>query len=172
MIGESDCLSCHRVDVKSIGPSYIEVAKKYKGDLKGQGIIADRIINGSVGLWGEHAMSAHPNLSKRDAALMIDYIMSLNDPQTAPKTIPLAGNYTPQTPKDARGKGAYLLRAAYTDKGTEKSEAIIDEAIVAFDELIAQVNVRDVEDRKLHLKSVSKALEDKANELVEKLNKL
>lgn len=69
-------------------------------------------------------------------------------------------------------EGVYVWEYENTDKGTEKSEAIIDEAIVAFDELIAQVNVRDVEDRKLHLKSVSKALEDKANELVEKLNKL
>ncbi len=131
LIAESDCLSCHRIDVKSIGPSYMEVAKKYKGDKKGQTIIADRIINGSVGLWGEHAMSAHPNLSKRDATLMIDYIMSLNDPQTVPKTIPLAGDYTPQTPKGARGKGAYLLRAAYTDKGTANLEALTAEKIVA-----------------------------------------
>ncbi|MEL6944773.1 MAG: c-type cytochrome [Bacteroidota bacterium] len=131
LIDKSDCLSCHRVDVKSIGPSYIQVAEKYKNDPKGQAIIADRIINGSVGVWGEHAMSAHPNLSKKDAELMIEYIMSLNEPQAAPPSYPLAGILTTQAPKGTDGKGGYLLRAAYTDKGTDKLEAISSEKIIA-----------------------------------------
>ncbi len=131
LIDGSDCLSCHRVDVKSIGPSYMEVAKKYKGDPKGQAIIADRIINGSVGYWGEHAMSAHPNLSKRDAAAMIEYIMSLNEPQATPEAIPLSGTYTTKAPKGTEGKGSYLFRVAYTDKGTDKVEALTAQKIVA-----------------------------------------
>ena len=131
LIDESDCLSCHRVDVKSIGPSYVEVAKKYKGDPKGQAIIADRIINGSVGYWGEHAMSAHPNLSKRDAKRMVDYIMGLNEPQSTPKALPLSGNFQTAAPKGTDGKGAYLLRVAYTDKGTSKLEGLTTEKIVA-----------------------------------------
>jgi len=131
LIDESDCLSCHRVDVKSIGPSYIEVAKRYKNDPKGQKVIAKRIINGSVGIWGEHGMSAHPNLSERDAALMIEYIMSLNNPQTAPKVLPLAGTFKTEVPKGTNGKGGYLLRVAYTDKGTDKLESLTSEKIIA-----------------------------------------
>ena len=131
LIDDSDCLSCHRVDVKSIGPSYLEVAKKYKNDPKGQVTIAKRIINGSVGYWGEHAMSAHPNLSEKDAALMIEYIMSLNNPQTAPEALPLAGSFKTKMPKGTDGKGGYLLRVAYTDKGTDKLESLTSERIIA-----------------------------------------
>jgi acyl-CoA reductase-like NAD-dependent aldehyde dehydrogenase len=69
-------------------------------------------------------------------------------------------------------EGVYVWEYENTDKGTEKSEAIIDEAISTFDALIARVNERDVEDRKAHLKSVSNALEDKAKELADRINKL
>jgi cytochrome c len=131
LIGESDCLSCHRVNIKSIGPSYMEVAEKYKNEPEIQPVLAERIIKGSVGLWGEHAMSAHPSLSEKDALLMVEYIMSLNDPQMAPKDIPLAGSYTPSIPENGNDKGAYLLRVAYKDKGSEQLKAITSEKIIA-----------------------------------------
>lgn len=91
LIDNSDCFSCHRIDVKSIGPSYRQVAEKYKRDPKGQEIIAEKIIKGGVGVWGEHAMSAHPDISPQQAALMVEYIMSLNDPKPVSQNIPLAG---------------------------------------------------------------------------------
>ena len=131
LINGSDCLSCHRVNVKSIGPSYLEVAQKYQGNPKTYAVIADRIINGSVGLWGDHAMSAHPNLSKQDALSMVEYIMGLTDPQNAPQEIPLSGTFTPTAPKGSRGQGGYLLRVAYTDKGTDQLAALSNEKIIA-----------------------------------------
>ena len=131
LIDESDCLSCHRVKVKSIGPSYEEVAKKYKDDPSSQEQIAERIIKGSVGLWGEHAMSAHPDLSPQNAALMVSYIMSLNDPQTKGVGLPLAGSYTPVVPKGDNGKGGYLFRVAYTDKGKDQLPGLSSEKIIA-----------------------------------------
>ena len=131
LIDESDCLSCHLIEVKSIGPSYVDVAKKYKNDPKATAMLADRIINGSVGVWGEHAMSAHPNLSKRDAALMVEYIMSLNEPKAVPEALPLAGSFTTAAPEGTRGRGAYLLRVAYTDKGSEQVKGLSAEKIIA-----------------------------------------
>lgn len=131
LIQGSDCFSCHRIDVKSIGPSYQEVAMKYKNDLKSQAIIAERIIKGSVGIWGEHAMSAHPDLTEGDANLMVDYIMSLQVPATAMASIPLAGTYTLEVPARENGKGGYLLRAAYTDKGVGDLPALSSEKIIA-----------------------------------------
>ena len=76
-------------------------------------------------------MSAHPNLSKRDAALMIEFIMSLNNPQTAPKVLPQQGTFTMEAPKGTNGKGSYLLRVAYKDKGTQKVDALTGEKIIA-----------------------------------------
>lgn len=131
LIDNSDCFSCHRIDVKSIGPSYQEVAQKYKGDKKSQEVIAGKIINGSVGVWGEHAMSAHPDVSPQQAALMVEYIMSLNDPKPVAQNIPLAGTYTTSIPEKENGKGGYLLRAAYTDKGANDLKALASEKIIA-----------------------------------------
>lgn len=131
LIGNSDCLSCHRVDIRSIGPSYMEVAEKYNNDKKGQETIAQRIINGSVGIWGEHAMSAHPDLSEQESILIVDYIMGLNEPKPEIQNIPLSGTYITTVPKKENGKGSYLLRAAYTDKGLPSLKSLTTEKIIA-----------------------------------------
>lgn len=130
LIDESDCLSCHRIDIKSIGPSYEEVAKKYAHDPKGQEVIAERIIKGRVGFWGEHAMSAHPDLSPQDAQQMVSYIMSLNDPQPEVKSISMAGLHRTTVPTRENGKGSYLLRATYTDKGGKNLKPLSAEKII------------------------------------------
>ena len=59
-----------------------------------------------------------------------------------------------------------------TDKDTKKSQAIIDEAITTFDELIEKVNKRDVEDKRAHFRAINKELEDRGKALIDKLNKL
>ena len=66
----------------------------------------------------------------------------------------------------------YIWEYNNTDKDTKKSEAIIDEAIATFDELIEKVNKRDVEDKRAHYRAISKELEDRGQALLEKLNKL
>lgn len=69
-------------------------------------------------------------------------------------------------------EAVYIWEYANTDKDTTKSEAIIDEAIVTFDELIEKVNDRSVENKKAHFKAIGKELEDKGRALIEKINKL
>jgi hypothetical protein len=55
---------------------------------------------------------------------------------------------------------------------TKKSEVIVDEAITAFDELIAKVNAKDVENKKAHFKAIEAELEERAGKLLDKVNKL
>jgi len=69
-------------------------------------------------------------------------------------------------------EAVYVWEYENTDKDTKKSEAIIDEAIETFDELIAKVNDRSVENRQKHLNAVNKELEDRGRALIEKINKL
>lgn len=54
----------------------------------------------------------------------------------------------------------------------EDANAIVDEVIVTFDELIAKVNAKNVENKKAHYKAVSADLESRANALIEKVNSL
>ncbi|MCX7550606.1 hypothetical protein [Xanthomarina sp. F2636L] len=69
-------------------------------------------------------------------------------------------------------EAVYVWEYSNTDKDTKKSEAIIDEAILTFDELIVKVNDKSVEDKKAHFKAINKELENKGRALIEKINKL
>ena len=69
-------------------------------------------------------------------------------------------------------EAVYVWEYSNTDKDTKKSEAIIDEAIETFDDLIAKVNEKSVEDKKTHFKNINQELEAKGRALIEKINKL
>jgi cytochrome c len=117
LIESSDCRSCHQIDKTSIGPSYEAIAERYpKNDANTQ-LLMDKIINGGSGVWGDHGMSAHPELSLSDAKRMVEYILSINEVKPTVAPLPLAGKVYPKTPEGEDGQGGYLLRASYTDKG-------------------------------------------------------
>lgn len=78
LIAQNDCLGCHKIEDRVNGPSYREVAERYAG--QGKAIVdtlAQHIIRGHKGNWGEIQMTAHPNLSEADAKAMVTYILSL-----------------------------------------------------------------------------------------------
>ncbi|HTH81642.1 MAG TPA: PQQ-dependent sugar dehydrogenase [Mucilaginibacter sp.] len=122
MLNESDCKSCHKIDGTSIGPSFIEVARRYAPtsgtDEKIVKTLANKIITGGSGVWfKDRAMAPHPQLNIDQTSEIVRYILSLalkNDP---PKAIPVAGNLVlneyPQKPKT----GFYTFTASYTDRG-------------------------------------------------------
>ena len=81
LIANSDCLTCHKIDDKLIGPSYREVANKYAGEKQDMtNELAQRIIKGGSGVWGTAIMTPHPDLSEEDAKSMVKYIMLLKTP--------------------------------------------------------------------------------------------
>ena len=69
-------------------------------------------------------------------------------------------------------EAVYIWELANAEKPTKQSEAIIDEAIATFDELITRVNDRSVEDKKAHFKAINNDLESKGISLIDKINKL
>lgn len=69
-------------------------------------------------------------------------------------------------------EAVYIWELSNPKADTKKSEAIIDDAIAGFDDLIAKVNDKSVDDRSAHLKSINKELESKGRELIDKINKL
>lgn len=69
-------------------------------------------------------------------------------------------------------EAVYVWELANAEKPTKESQAIIDDAITTFDELIEKVNDRTVESKKAHFKSVKQELEDKGRTLIERINKL
>ncbi len=77
LISKSDCLGCHKVNEKLVGPSYLEVAAKYEATEANKELLANKIVNGGSGVWGEIPMAPHPTISKDDAKEMVTYILSL-----------------------------------------------------------------------------------------------
>jgi cytochrome c len=73
----SDCTSCHMVERKIVGPSYADVAAKYESTEENITMLAQKVIAGGVGVWGEVPMPAHPGLSEEDAKDMIRYVLLL-----------------------------------------------------------------------------------------------
>ena len=75
LIEGADCLTCHKMDVRVVGPSYQEVADKYTdGDMD---MLVSKIIDGGKGNWGEIPMTPHAGMSKENAKKMVAYIMTL-----------------------------------------------------------------------------------------------
>ena len=125
LIDNSDCKSCHMINQRSAGPSYLQVSEKYREQKDAVSKLADKIIRGGAGVWGDTEMAAHPQISKDDAQKMVEYILSLGK-KTAP-TLPLKGLLNPGNEKD----GAYVLTASYGDKGGQNTPRIADIATVA-----------------------------------------
>jgi cytochrome c len=73
----SDCTSCHMVERKIVGPSYADVAAKYESTEENITMLAQKVIAGGVGVWGEVPMPAHPGLSEEDAKDMVRYVLLL-----------------------------------------------------------------------------------------------
>lgn len=75
LIKGADCLGCHKDDAKLVGPSYQEIAAKYtEADIDK---LADKIIAGGAGNWGQVPMTPHTGMSKENAKKMVEYILSL-----------------------------------------------------------------------------------------------
>ncbi len=76
LVQNSDCVGCHNKDEKMVGPSYKAIAAKYKSTDANIDMLADKIINGGSGNWGQVPMQAHVGLSKVDAKEMVKYILA------------------------------------------------------------------------------------------------
>ncbi len=120
----SDCKACHQIDSKSAGPSYLEVAEKYKDDPNAVDYLANKVINGGSGVWGEIAMAAHPQLSSDDASNIVKYILSLGNEKQEVKTLPVSGTYTLTIPEDQPKNGMVVIRASYTDQSVNGVPAV------------------------------------------------
>ncbi|MFZ9661649.1 MAG: ThuA domain-containing protein, partial [Chitinophagaceae bacterium] len=72
-----DCKTCHKINEKSIGPAYNNVSAKYQNNPKATEYLTSKIIKGGSGVWGEVAMSGHPDLKPADAQKIVSWILSL-----------------------------------------------------------------------------------------------
>ena len=79
LIGSNDCTTCHAIDKKLIGPSYVDVANKYEPTDAVIDTLVAKIKHGGTGNWGQIPMTPHPDLADADAREMVQYILSLKN---------------------------------------------------------------------------------------------
>ena len=72
-----NCLACHAVDSKVVGPGFKEVAAKYAGDKGAAATLATKIIAGGSGVWGAIPMPANPQVKEADAKKLAAWILGL-----------------------------------------------------------------------------------------------
>ena len=77
LMKKSGCTACHSVDKKVVGPSYKEVAAKYRGDAGAAAKLADKVKKGGSGVWGPVPMPPNPNVSDADIKTLVAYILAL-----------------------------------------------------------------------------------------------
>ncbi len=111
-----DCKSCHKETTNSIGPNYMDIAKKYKDDKNAIPYLQKKIKEGGSGVWGDVMMAAHPNISSEETRHLATYIMSLAADNTKQVSLPPKGTVIAEAA--APGK-SMVLRASYTDNGAE-----------------------------------------------------
>ena len=73
---KSNCMSCHMVDKKVLGPSFQEVAAKYAGQDKAQKLLTEKVKKGGKGVWGEIPMPPNGHVKDADLDTLIKWILS------------------------------------------------------------------------------------------------
>jgi cytochrome c len=70
------CMGCHAVDRKLVGPSFQQIAAKYKGDAQAPAKLASKVKNGGSGVWGMIPMPAHQSMSDADIRTVVDWVLA------------------------------------------------------------------------------------------------
>ncbi len=71
-----NCMACHSVAQKLVGPSYKDIAAKYAGNKDAAAMLAAKIQKGGVGTWGQIPMPANPQVNDAEAKTLADWVLS------------------------------------------------------------------------------------------------
>jgi cytochrome c len=139
---KSDCIACHKIDQKSIGPMFKLVSAKYQTKPNAAEYLAGKVIKGSTGVWGEVSMPSHPTMKESDVRLITDWIMSLSAKASTAPSLPTAGKIIPPAEVDKK-QSVLSLKATYSDMGAAGLKSL-----TANDAVTLRSNAIDAKDLK------------------------
>ena len=76
LANKHNCAGCHTPDKKLVGPSYKDIAAKYKGDAGASAKLADKVKKGGSGVWGPIPMPPNAALPDADSKVLVDWILA------------------------------------------------------------------------------------------------
>jgi cytochrome c len=76
LANKKNCMACHQIDKKLVGPAYKDVAAKYAADKEAVGRLAAKIMKGGSGVWGPVPMPANPQVSEAEAKQLAAWVLT------------------------------------------------------------------------------------------------
>jgi cytochrome c len=77
MMKKDGCAACHAIDKKIVGPAYVDVAAKYKGDKDALAKLSEKVKKGGTGVWGAIPMPPNVTVSDADIKDLVTWILTL-----------------------------------------------------------------------------------------------
>ncbi len=74
---KNNCMACHAVDKKLVGPGFKDVAKKYAGQKDAEAMLVAKVIKGGSGVWGAIPMPANAQVKEADAKALVAWILAM-----------------------------------------------------------------------------------------------
>ena len=74
---KKNCIACHAIDKKVLGPAYKDVAAKYAGQKDAVDKLAAKVVKGGTGVWGNIPMPANPQVTEAEAKQLVGWILTL-----------------------------------------------------------------------------------------------
>ncbi|MXV16088.1 ThuA domain-containing protein [Hufsiella ginkgonis] len=128
LMQKSDCMTCHKIDTKSIGPAFTQVSAKYKDNADAMTHLYNKILKGGGGVWGEVPMPAHASMPVADAKKIVEWVLSLNNQEAAKPSLPLAGKIVPE--QQVKDRRIMVIQASYADRGASGVKPLTGNAAV------------------------------------------
>ena len=107
------CFTCHNAKSRLIGPSFEDIANKYKKDGRMPGYLVEKVAQGTTGTWGEQIMPPHKDISRGEITAVVQWILTSADDPNVNYFTGLSGTFE----TSGTGGGVYILTAVYTDHG-------------------------------------------------------
>ncbi len=103
----SNCMNCHAFNSKLIGPSYMDISKKYSSE--NVPLLVKRVKEGSKGVWSDIVMPTHPELSDEEINKMVKWILNFKNEKNTVYHLGKEGSI------QMKNAGTVMLTASYLD---------------------------------------------------------
>ena len=138
LIRKSDCLNCHAMNRPRVGPSFVQIANKYRDDPHQMEQSVKRVINGSTGVWGKVGMLPHSQHTVAEVRRMVEFVYSASEDSTNPTA---TGFRNELEVSELAGK--IQLEATYTDLGRDNLPKLSGSSLITLRTRHAQAESAD-----------------------------
>jgi len=116
LMRSSDCFNCHALDRAIVGPSFLDIANKYRGQAGAMEASIDRVLKGSTGVWGKVAMLPHGQHTREQVTQMVTWVYEAKPDPTSQTVKGMSGTIELAAKPENAG-AAIRLTARYQDLG-------------------------------------------------------